>query len=87
MVLILRNILFTNVYNVIRSSNNGISAIIGPKGKILKIKESTESGVIDVGYLEKSNNQTFFSKNRNNIFFYLLAIYISLIFFLKRIGR
>ncbi len=73
--------------NVIRSSNNGISAIISPKGKIIKLKESTESGVIDVGYLEKSNKKTFFSENGNNIFFYLLAIYISLIFFLKRIGR
>lgn len=73
--------------NVIRSSNNGISAIISSKGKILKLKESTESGVIDVSYLQKSNKNTFFSKNGNNIFFYLLVIYISLIFFLKRIGR
>ncbi len=73
--------------NIIRSSNNGTSALINYKGEILKLKESTESGVIEVSYLEKSNKMTFFSKYKNNIFFYLLAIYISLIFFLKRIGR
>ncbi len=73
--------------NIIRSSNNGTSALINYKGEILKLKESTESGVIEVSYLEKSNKMTFFSKYKNNIFFYLLSIYISLIFFLKRIGR
>ncbi len=70
--------------NIIRSSNNGISALISPRGKILKINESTESGVFEVSNLKKPYKKTFFSKHRNNIFFYLIAIYISLIFFLKR---
>ena len=73
--------------SIIRSTNNGISALINPQGKILNLMESTESGVIDVSYIEKSYNRTFFSIYRNNIFFYLLFFYISLIFFLKRIGR
>ena len=74
--------------SVIRSSNNGISAIIGPKGKVIKIHESTEGGVLITKKLEKLNKLTIFSSyGRNNIFFYLVAIYISLIFFLKRTGR
>ena len=74
--------------SVIRSSNNGISAIIGPKGKVIKIHESTEGGVLITKKLEKLNKLTIFSSyGRNNIFFYLVVIYISLIFFLKRTGR
>ena len=74
--------------SVIRSSNNGISAIIGPKGKMIKIHESTEGGVLITKKLEKLNKLTIFSSyGRNNIFFYLVVIYISLIFFLKRTGR
>ena len=70
---------------VLRSSNNGISAIINPKGKIIK---STQGGVIRVAEFENLNKFTIFSMyGRNNIFFYLAAIYITLIFFLKRIGR
>ncbi len=71
--------------SIIRSSNNGISAIIGPKGKILKINKSTTSGVLSVYGFEKLSEMTVFSSyGRNNIFFYLVLIYITLIFFLKR---
>ncbi len=73
--------------NILRSSNNGTSALINSKGEILKFKESTESGVINISHLEKSYKSTFFSQYKNNIFFYLLGFYITLIFFLKRIGR
>ena len=73
--------------NIIRSSNNGVTAVINSKGEIIKSNESTKSGVIEISYLEKPYKNTFFSKYRNNIFFYLIAIYISLIFFLKRIRR
>jgi apolipoprotein N-acyltransferase len=68
--------------NIIRSTNNGISALIGPKGNVISKIESTESGVLEIRNL-KSNKETFFSKNGNNIFFYFLLFYITLIFFLK----
>ncbi len=74
--------------SIIRSSNNGISAIINPKGKIIKINKSTSSGVLSEYGFEKLSEMTVFSTyGRNNIFFYLVLIYITLIFFLKRQGR
>ncbi len=68
--------------NIIRSTNNGISALVGPKGNIITKNESTQSGVLEIRNL-KNNKETFFSKNGNNIFFYFLLFYITLIFFLK----
>ena len=68
--------------NIIRSTNNGISALVGPKGNIITKNESTQSGVLEIRNLKKSK-ETFFSKNGNNIFFYFLLFYITLIFFLK----
>ena len=74
--------------SIIRSSNNGISAIIDPKGKIIKINKSTSSGALSEYGFEKLSEMTVFSTyGRNNIFFYLVLIYITLIFFLKRQGR
>ena len=69
--------------NLIRSANNGISAFINSKGKIINEIKSTESGVIEV----KSFNQTkktLFSSFGNKIFFYFLLFYIILFFFLKK---
>ena len=68
--------------NIIRSTNNGISALVGPKGNIITKNESTQSGVLEIRNF-KNNKETFFSKNGNNIFFYFLLFYITLIFFLK----
>ena len=74
--------------SIVRSSNNGISAIIDPKGKIIKINKSTSSGALSEYGFEKLSEMTVFSTyGRNNIFFYLVLIYITLIFFLKRQGR
>ncbi len=68
--------------SIIRSTNNGTSAMIDPNGLVSQIFESTYEGVIEIKQI-KNPNKTFFSKYGNNIFFYFIAIYISLIFFLK----
>ena len=68
--------------NILRSANNGISAFIDSNGNVIDKIESTQSGVLEIRNF-KSNRETFFSKYGNNIFFYFLLFYISLIFFLK----
>ena len=67
---------------VIRSSNNGISAYISPKGQVIDKILTTEKGFIEFRSFKKSN-KTIFSSQGNKIFFYFLFIYISLIFFFK----
>ncbi len=67
---------------VIRSSNNGISAFINPKGQVIDKILTTDKGFIEIQSFKKSN-KTIFSSHGNKIFFYFLAIYISLIFFFK----
>ena len=69
--------------NIIRSSNNGISAFINPKGDVVKKIESTQKGVIVINSLRYAET-TIFSKYGNKIFFYFLIFYITLIFFLKK---
>ncbi len=72
--------------NVIRSSNNGISALVGPYGRVIKKIKSTQSGVIEIKEFEIVK-ETLFSRHGNNIFFYFLFFYTILIFFLKDKGR
>ncbi len=67
---------------VIRSSNNGISAFINPKGQVIDKILTTDKGFIEIKSFKKSN-KTIFGSNGNKIFFYFLSIYISLIFFFK----
>ncbi|MBD1158264.1 apolipoprotein N-acyltransferase [Pelagibacterales bacterium SAG-MED17] len=67
---------------VIRSSNNGISAFINPKGQVINSILTTEKGFIEIKSFKKSY-KTIFSSYGNKIFFYFLSIYISLIFFFK----
>ena len=69
--------------SVIRSTNNGISAHIDSNGRIVKSIESTQGGVIEITKVDRPK-ETFFSNNGNNIFFYLLLIYISFIFFINK---
>ena len=69
---------------IIRSSNNGISAIINPKGIIEKSVKLNESGFIDFDYSKKVN-QTLFSKYGNKIFIIIILLYIFLIFSFNRI--
>ena len=68
--------------SIIRSTNNGTSALINPNGQVSKLSESTYEGVIEINQI-KNPKKTFFSKYGNNMFFYFITIYISLIFFLK----
>ena len=72
--------------NTIRSSNNGISAFINPKGQVIDKILTTDKGFIEVKSFKKSN-KTIFSSHGNKIFFYFLTIYISLIFFFKIRGN
>ncbi len=67
---------------IIRSSNNGISAFINPKGQVIEKILTTDKGFIEFQSFKKSN-KTIFSSHGNKIFFYFLSIYISLIFFFK----
>ena len=69
--------------NILRSSNNGISGLIDPIGKLITLSKTTEGGVViidSIKYVETS----YFSKHGNKIFFYFVIIYITLIFFLQR---
>jgi len=69
--------------NIIRSSNNGISAYIDSNGIVISELESTKKGVIELNKYKKFN-ETLFSIFGNKIFFYIIIIYIGLIFFIKR---
>tara|TARA_B100000900_G_scaffold297316_1_gene255847 strand:- start:487 stop:2070 length:1584 start_codon:yes stop_codon:yes gene_type:complete len=64
---------------VIRSANNGISAIINPVGEIEKSLELNDNGFIDF-ILEKKIQPTVFSRFGNTIFGLLILLYIFLLF-------
>ncbi len=66
--------------NVIRSTNNGISAFVNPKGQI--IKQISENGYFDINKI-KHVDKTYFAKHSNKIFFYFVLIYITFIVILK----
>ena len=69
---------------VLRSSNNGIAAIINPLGTIEQIVNFGESGYIDFKESKKIQ-PTIFSKYGNKIFLLLILLYIFLIFSFNRI--
>ena len=71
---------------VIRSSNNGISAFINPKGQVIEKILTTDKGFIEIRSFKKSN-KTIFGYHGNKIFFYFMFIYTSLIFFFKIRGN
>ena len=73
--------------NVIRSTNNGISAYINANGQIINKIPSTHKGVIEITQYILLK-QTFFTKYGNKIFFYFVSIYIILIFLIyKKKGK
>ncbi len=66
--------------NVIRSTNNGVSAFVNPKGQI--IKQIGEKGYFDVHEIKRVD-KTYFAENGNKIFFYFVLIYTTFIMILK----
>ena len=69
---------------VIRSSNNGMAAIINPLGQIEKKIDYGHSGYIDFEN-RKVLNETIFSIFGNSIFMILILLYIFLIFSFNRV--
>ncbi len=68
---------------VIRSSNNGISAIVNPLGVVEKEVSLNQSGYID--FIEsKKIKSTLFSHHGNKIFALIILLYIILIFSFNR---
>ncbi len=69
---------------VLRSANNGISAIINPLGIVEKQVNLNQSGYVD--FIEaKKIEQTIFSKYGNKIFVLIILLHIFLIFSFNRI--
>ena len=68
---------------IARSANNGISAFIDPKGRIVKKLQPGDADLITVN-LPINKNITFFSRYGNKIFFLIILLYIFLIFYFKK---
>lgn len=69
--------------NIIRSANNGFSALIDPYGDVINKIESTQKGVIEVKNFQNTK-KTLFSIIGNKMFFYFILFYISLIFLINK---
>ena len=68
---------------LLRSSNNGIAAIVNPIGGIEKKVSFGNSGYLDFNEY-KEVEQPFFSKIGNKIFGFIILLYISFIFSFNR---
>ncbi len=69
---------------VLRSANNGITAIVNPMGVVEKQVDLNQSGFVDLSETKKIE-PTIFSKYGNKIFAIVILLYISLIFSFNRI--
>ena len=70
---------------LLRSANNGISAIINPTGDVENIIEFGQTGYIDFKD-KKVFKETVFSKYGNKMFLVIILLYIFLIFSFNRIS-
>ena len=68
---------------VLRSANNGITAIVNPLGVVEDQVDLNQSGFIDL-FKTKKIESTIFSKYGNKIFVLIILLYISLIFSFNR---
>ena len=71
---------------VLRSANNGISAIVNPLGVVEEQVDLNQSGFVDL-FETKKIEPTIFSKYGNKIFVLIILLYISLIFSFNRIRK
>ena len=69
---------------VLRSANNGITAIVNPLGVVEKQVDLNQSGFVDL-LKTKKIKPTIFSKYGNKIFSIVILLYIFLIFSFNRI--
>ena len=70
----------------LRSANNGISAIIDPKGSIIKKIDINSEGVLTIKEIANVD-KTPFSILGNKIYLLIILLYIFLIFSFKKIGN
>ncbi len=71
---------------ILRSSNNGIAAIINPLGIVEQKVELGETGYVDF-FKAKKIQPTIFSKYGNKIFIILIFLYIFILFSFNRIKK
>ena len=71
---------------LLRSSNNGIAAIINPLGIVEQKVEYSKSGYVDLKEVKKIQ-PTLFSKYGNKIFITLILLYIFMIFSFNRFKK
>ena len=69
---------------VLRSANNGITAIINPLGIIEQKIELNKTGYIDFTELRKNQNDSI-AQYGNKVFIIIILLYIFLIFSFKRL--
>ena len=68
---------------VLRSANNGITAIVNPLGVVEEKVDLNQSGFVDLSKVQKIES-TLFSKYGNKIFVLIILLYIFLIFSFNR---
>ena len=69
---------------VLRSANNGITAIVNPLGVVEEKVDLNQSGFVDLSKVQKIES-TLFSKYGNKIFVLIILLYIFLVFSFNRI--
>ena len=69
---------------IARSANNGISAFVDPKGRIIKKLQPIDAGVITTS-LPIYEEKTIFSQYGNKLFFIIILLYIFLIFYFIKV--